>query len=76
MPPGQRAYLARLRCSDGTAPAFQRRGSMGIGPYGAIVDLYDLKCAAGTPATAAVYMDMYHDHVEDRAVPGFSIVGR
>ena len=25
MPPGERAYLERLRCSDGNAPAFEPR---------------------------------------------------
>jgi hypothetical protein len=73
MPAGQRAYLARLRCSDGSAPAFARGGSVGEGPYGKIMDVYELKCSTGTPATASVYMDMYHDHVEDRPVPGFTI---
>jgi hypothetical protein len=26
-PPGERAYLARLRCADGNPPTFSRRGS-------------------------------------------------
>ena len=76
MPEGQRAYLARLRCSNGSAPEFFRAGSVGEGPYGKIMDLYELRCAAGEPATASVYIDMYHDHVEDRPVPGFSIAAR
>lgn len=29
MPGGEAAYLARLRCSDGSAPKFARRGSVG-----------------------------------------------
>jgi hypothetical protein len=29
-PSGQRAYLQRLRCADGSAPQFSRRGSMGL----------------------------------------------
>jgi hypothetical protein len=74
MPVGQRAYLARLRCSDNSAPTFSREGSFGIGPYGSIMDRYAVTCATGTPATASVYMDMYHDHVEAAAVPGFTIV--
>ncbi len=73
MPEGERAYLERLRCSDGNAPAFERAGSVGEGPYGKIMDLYQLKCLSGQPATASVYMDMYHDHVENRPIPGFSI---
>ena len=75
-PAGQRAYLQRLRCSDGTPPAFERRGSVGAGPYGSIMDVYELRCASGEPARAAVYMDMYHQRVEDRPVPGFTIVPR
>lgn len=76
MPPGQRAYLGRLRCSDGNAPAFQRGGSVGEGPFGGIMDVYNLQCLTGEPKTASVYMDMYHDHVEDRAVAGFTIQPR
>jgi hypothetical protein len=40
-----------------------------------MLDVYDVRCASGQPATTAVYMDMYHAHVELRAVPGFTIVG-
>ena len=76
MPDGQRAYLNRLRCSDGGAPQYDRGGSVGDGPYGKIMDVYELKCLDGQPVTASVYMDMYHDHVEDRPVPGFTIVPR
>jgi hypothetical protein len=73
MPAGERAYLERLRCSDGNAPAFHRGGSVGVGPYGGILDVYQLKCLSGQPATASVYIDMYHDHVENRPVQGFTI---
>lgn len=74
MPQGERAYLAKLRCSDGSAPAFAREGNVGIGVFGNIVDLYRLRCATGAPAEAAVYMDMYHpQHAESRAVPGFTL---
>jgi hypothetical protein len=70
-PPGERAYLARLRCSDGTAPTFARRGNIGPGIYGYIVDLYEVNCS-GT--ISEVRMDMYHLHVENQPVAGFSIV--
>ncbi len=70
-PPGQRAYLSRLVCTGGGAPAFNRVGSFGIGPYGTIIDGYDVDCA-GTKRM--VFMDMYHpDYVEPRPVPGFTI---
>ncbi|HMO76382.1 MAG TPA: hypothetical protein PKD99_15330 [Sphingopyxis sp.] len=74
MPPGQRAYLSRLRCADGQKPEFERMGSMGIGPFGNIVDGYSVRCEGSEPASATVYMDMYHaGYVELRAVPGFTI---
>jgi hypothetical protein len=74
MPPGERDYLERLRCSDGNAPAFDRGGSVGTGPFGNILDVYGVRCLTGTPATSSVYMDMYHgDYVESRPVPGFTI---
>lgn len=73
-PQGQHAYLARLRCSDGKPPAFQRRGNVGPGPFGNIVDLYDLRCTGGQPATSEVYLDMYHGgFMEARPVPGFTV---
>lgn len=74
MPEGQRAYLRRLRCADGSAPAFQRMGNMGAGAFGSIVDLYEVRCEGSTPARSEIYMDMYFpDHVEQRAVAGFRI---
>jgi hypothetical protein len=71
-PRGEREYLNRLRCSDGKAPKFYRIGSFGKGPYGHILDGYSVKCADADEVT--IFMDMYHDHVETEAVPGFRIV--
>jgi len=71
-PEGQRAYLKRLRCPNGKAPAFNRLGNIGPGIYGSIVDLYEIKCKGGL--TAEVVIDMYHpDYVEMRPIPGFTI---
>ncbi|MBO9517527.1 MAG: hypothetical protein J7493_05630 [Porphyrobacter sp.] len=75
MPPGERAYLARLRCADGNAPEYERQGSGGDSPYGNIVDFYQVTCSGSEPAM--VVMDMYHSgYAEDRPVPGFTIVER
>jgi hypothetical protein len=71
-PIGQKAYLSRLRCADGNAPAFDRVGNFGNGVYGYIVDGYRVTCA-GAAATTVV-MDMYHRHSEVAAVPGFTII--
>lgn len=71
---GQRDYLARLRCQSGRAPEFDRAGSIGLGPYGKILDLYTVHCASG-PVTQIV-MDLYHCVEETRPVEGFDIVER
>lgn len=72
MPPGERAYLSKLRCPDGERPKFERAGSVGIGPYRNILDLYPVRCNGQEPAE--VYMDMYFPENETRAIPGFTIV--
>lgn len=72
LPDGQRAYLSRLRCADGQAPEFHRAGNIGPGIYGYIVDDYKVSCAGA--ATVSVIIDMYHVHVEQQPVPGFTIV--
>jgi hypothetical protein len=73
LPEGQHAYLRRLRCADGRPPQWGRQGNVGIGAFGNIADLYIVTCAGQPPSS--IYMDMYHrGHVEQRAVPGFTIV--
>ena len=76
-PVGQRAYIARLRCSDGTSPKVGTRSSAGIGAFGTIVDVFPLDCGASRPGRFDLVMDMYHDeHAEDRAPAGFVIEPR
>lgn len=72
MPPGERGYLWKLRCPDGQRPRFERAGSVGIGPYGNILDLYPVRCNGQEPVE--VYMDMYFPENETRPLPGFTIV--
>lgn len=73
-PHGQRAYIARLRCSDGQRPKIGTRASAGIGAFGSIVDAYPLDCGAAEPGAFRLVMDMYHDgHRETRAPAGFTI---
>jgi hypothetical protein len=77
MPPGEREYLSRLRCSDGVAPRFERLGSAGGAADGHILDIYDVRCAGGEPRASQIWMDMYHpQHVETAAPPGFTLVAR
>lgn len=72
-PDGERDYLARLRCADGSAPRAGVRTDRGVGAFGSLVSGYALECA-GAPATAII-MDMYHEeHREDRAPAGFTLL--
>lgn len=74
-PDGERAYLARLRCADGSAPRVGQRGSAGIGAFGSIVDVYPLDCGSAAPGRFDIVMDMYHaEHREAGAPSGFTIV--
>ena len=71
-PGGERAYLARLRCSDGAAPRIGARSAAGVGPYGSVTASYALDCGAAQPGAVAVVLDMYHqEHAETRAPLGF-----
>jgi hypothetical protein len=76
-PEGERAYIARLRCADGSAPQVGPRANAGVGAFGTIVDVYPLDCGSAAPGRFGLVMDMYHEeHREDRAPPGFAIVPR
>ena len=74
MPDGQRAYLARLRCTNDAPPIWRRVGNLGSGAFGSIVDQYDVRCPGAHPPRTIIVMDMYFaGYVEARAVDGFSI---
>ena len=76
-PEGERAYIARLRCADGSAPRVGQRSNAGVGAFGTIVDVYPLDCGAAAPGRTELVMDMYHaEHSENRAPAGFAIVPR
>ncbi|HEX8525509.1 hypothetical protein [Allosphingosinicella sp.] len=76
-PEGERAYLARLRCSNGHPPAVGARSGAGIGAFGSIVAAYEVDCGAAAPGRARIVMDMYQEeHPEERPPPGFTIAGR
>lgn len=69
---GQRAYLNRLRCADGSSPNYSRDGNVGAGPYGYIVDLYSVDCGDADPGATKIYMDLYHGgYAEQELVDGF-----
>jgi hypothetical protein len=73
-PEGERAYLARLRCSDGRAPAIGARTAAGIGAYGSLVDAYAVDCGAAAPGRVSLVLDKYHEeHPEQGAPAGFQV---
>ena len=72
MPLGERAYLDRLRCPDGAPPSYNRQGSGGPAADGHIVDFYEVICQGR--GKVIIIMDMYHGNLENRPVPGFTIV--
>jgi hypothetical protein len=73
-PQGERAYIARLHCGDGSKPRVGPRRNAGVGAFGTIVDLYPLDCGTAAPGRFELVMDMYHEeHVEGGAPAGFTI---
>lgn len=76
-PAGERAYVARLRCADGKAPAAGPGRPGGVGGFGTVTDIATLDCGAAAPGRLDLVLDLYHEeHVEDRAPAGFTLAPR
>jgi hypothetical protein len=76
-PEGARAYIARLRCADGSRPRIGPRSSGGVGAYGTLTERYPLDCGTAAPGRVTLAFDLYHEeHVEARPAAGFAIDGR
>ncbi len=70
-PEGERTYLGRLRCADGSQPRIGPRREGGVGAFGSVVATYELACGG---AAARIAFDMYHEeHAETRAPAGFTL---
>jgi hypothetical protein len=73
-PEGARAYIARLRCADGSLPQVGPRSTGAVGPYGTLTERYQVDCGGGSPSRATLAFDLYHaEHVEKRPAAGFTI---
>ena len=71
-PDGERNYLARLRCADGSTPRIGAPRSGGTGGFGNVVDVASVDCAAEAPGRADIRFDVYHEeHQEQAPPPGF-----
>jgi len=76
-PEGARAYIARLRCADGSRPQVGARSSGGVGAYGTLTERYPLDCGGAAPGRVTLAFDFYHEeHKEARPAPGFAIDAR
>ena len=76
-PQGASAYIARLRCADGSRPQVGARSSGAVGAYGTLTERYPLDCGAAAPGRVVLAFDFYHEeHVENRPAPGFALDGR
>jgi hypothetical protein len=73
-PQGARAYIARLRCADGSRPRVGARSTGGVGAYGTLTERYPLDCGGAAPGRVTVAFDFYHEeHVERQPPAGFAI---
>jgi hypothetical protein len=73
-PEGAQAYVARLRCSDGSEARIGQSRDGGIGAYGSVLRLYPVNCGNAAPGRVDLLVDIYHEeHVETRAPAGFRL---
>ena len=73
-PEGERAYMARLRCADGSAPRIGAQSAAGIGGFGPVTQAYALDCGAAAPGKIQLVLDRHPDeHREQQAPPGFAL---
>ena len=73
-PEGAQAYVARLRCADGSNAKVGASRDGGVGAYGSVVRLYPIDCGRAAPGRMDLLVDIYHEeHVETRAPAGFTL---
>lgn len=76
-PDGARAYIARLRCGDGSALKVGLPKDGGVGAFGTVTERYTLDCGGAAPGKVDLFLDIYHEeHRETRAPQGLRIDGR
>ncbi|HEX4736057.1 MAG TPA: hypothetical protein VH331_00690 [Allosphingosinicella sp.] len=76
-PEGERAYLARLRCTDGAIPRVGAQRPGGTDGFGNVADLAPVDCGGAAPAHADILIDLYQEeHVLEAAPAGFQLAPR
>ena len=74
-PVGRRAYVARLRCANGSQPAVGPASAAGVGGFGSVVEGITLDCGVSAPGKVQLFLDLYHEeHQETRAPQGFILI--
>jgi hypothetical protein len=66
-PAAERAYLQTLRDEAGKSVKFERLGSVGVGPDGNVLDLYEVTTSTGK--TLKIHIDMYHPKNDPKKQP-------
>lgn len=76
-PDGERAYLARLRCADGSLPRIGAQRPGGTDTFGNVADLAPADCGGVSPVHADIHVDIYQEeHVLEAAPAGFQLAPR
>jgi hypothetical protein len=76
-PDGERNWLARLRCADGSIPRIGAQRPGGTGAFGNVVDLAPVDCGTAAPGRADIFIDVYQeDYVQEAAPAGFRLLAR
>lgn len=71
---GQIDYIESLDCENGAIPEYKRVRSVGVGPYGNMMDKYVLRCDSGESVEMhEIYIDLHHDETETEPPEGFTI---
>jgi hypothetical protein len=74
-PEGERNWLARLRCADGSVPRVGAQRGGGTGAFGNVVDLAPVDCGAAAPGRADIFIDIYQEEYVREAPPaGFRLL--
>jgi hypothetical protein len=76
-PEGRRAYLARLRCADGSLPRIGAQRPGGTDTFGNAADLAPADCGGAVPIHADIHIDVYQEeYVLEAAPAGFHLAPR
>jgi hypothetical protein len=76
-PDGERAYLTRLRCADGSLPRIGAQRPGGSDAFGNVADLAPVDCGGAASAHAEILIDVYQEeHVLEAAPAGFQLAPR